>query len=116
MFVDDKKIIGNKIKQYRKLRNFTQAALAEAVNISEKHLSKIETGVHYPSIGIFFGICEILEIPVEEFSVKLPVVDANPKREELMKYILAVDETELEYILSLVKFTYNNYKINRKQK
>lgn len=116
MFIDDKKIIGLKIKHYRKLRNFTQAEIAEKVNISEKHLSKIETGVHYPSLAIFFNICEILEIPLGEFCINIPQEEEKAERVELFKDILALDDAETEFVLDAVKLLLAKYKINHKQK
>ncbi len=116
MFIDDKNIIGLKVKHYRKLRNLTQAELAEKANISEKHLSKIETGVHYPSLAIFFTICEILEIPLGEFCIKLPQDEENTVKFELFKNILTLNKAETEFVSEIVKLALNKYKINHKQK
>ena len=49
MIFDDKYFIGRKIKSFRKKRGLTQAELAEKIDLSEKHISKIEAGVHLPS-------------------------------------------------------------------
>ena len=47
MFYCDKKFIGNVIKTFRKKSKIKQSELAEKIGISEKHLSKIETGKNY---------------------------------------------------------------------
>ena len=37
-------LFGKKIKELRKKRNYTQAQLAEIVNVDDKHISCIESG------------------------------------------------------------------------
>ena len=41
MFYDDKKFIGNKLKQARLKSGLSQIQLAEKVGLSEKHVSNI---------------------------------------------------------------------------
>ena len=62
MIFDDKYFIGRKLKSFRKKRGLTQAELAEMVDMSEKHISKIEAGIHIPSISAFFKIVNELDI------------------------------------------------------
>ena len=112
--IEDKNLIGVKIKQYRKKRGMTQAYLSEKADISEKHLCKIETGVHYPSIAIFFKIREILDIPLEEFGIKINSSEENSIRDELLKYVFTLDDTETRFLLDFTKFTFENYKLKNK--
>lgn len=86
MIFDDKYFIGRKIKSFRKKRGLTQAELAEKIDLSEKHISKIEASIHVPSLSAFFKIAEALEIGMEEFGFELKT-DGNPDREELIKCI-----------------------------
>ncbi len=114
MFLDDKKLIGQKIKFYRKKRGMTQACLSEKAEISEKHLSKIETGIHYPSVAIFFKIREVLDIPLEEFGIKLNTSEENVLRDELLRCIFALNDTETKFLLNFTKLTFDNYRIKDK--
>ena len=41
-----KKELGLNVKKYRRLNNLTQEQLAEKGGIDNKHLSKIENGLH----------------------------------------------------------------------
>ena len=50
---NSKEKIGEKIKKVRMLRGITQHDLAEKVGLTEKQISKIETGVHYPKFQNF---------------------------------------------------------------
>lgn len=46
----DKKIIGQKISMLRKEKGMTQKELAEKLCVTDKSVSKWETGVHFPDI------------------------------------------------------------------
>lgn len=56
--------LGETIKKLRIARGMTQSKLAEAVNISDSHLSKIETGIKQPGIHTYLKIMEILEAEI----------------------------------------------------
>lgn len=56
------KYLGLKIKELRKSKGFTQSQLAEKINIDAKYLSRIETGLSYPSLKTIEKITEILHI------------------------------------------------------
>lgn len=55
------KAIGQRIKRIRKERDLTQEKLAETLDISTEHLSRIETGSYRPSLTLIEKISEILE-------------------------------------------------------
>lgn len=58
--------IGKFIAQCRKSKNLTQAQLAEKLNITDRAVSKWETGKSMPDSSIMLELCEILEITVNE--------------------------------------------------
>ena len=45
-------VTGKTIKELREKRSFTQKELAEKINVSDKTISKWETGKGLPDIGI----------------------------------------------------------------
>ena len=57
---------GRFIKACRKEKNLTQHEVAEKLNISEKTVSKWETGNGLPEVGLMLPLCELLEISVNE--------------------------------------------------
>ncbi len=61
-FFDKYKMIGLNIAYYRKLRNLTQENLAEAIDIDQTHLSKIERAAVGISLDNLFKIARVLEI------------------------------------------------------
>lgn len=58
--------IGKFIAQCRKDKGFTQAALAEKLGITDRAVSKWETGKSLPDASLMLQLCELLEINVNE--------------------------------------------------
>ena len=58
--------IGRFIKAIRKEKNLTQREVAEKLGISEKTISKWETGNGLPEVSLMLPLCELLEISVNE--------------------------------------------------
>lgn len=58
--------IGKFIAQCRKEKKLTQAQLAEKLNITDRAVSKWETGKSMPDSSIMLEVCEILGITVNE--------------------------------------------------
>ena len=54
------------IAYYRKDRGLSQSELAERVNISRTHMSRIETADCAVSLDVVFDICDALEIKLVE--------------------------------------------------
>lgn len=63
--------LGLNIAYYRKMRGFSQIQLAEYVNISRTHMSRIETADCAVSLDVVFAICDILNIsPAQIFDFR----------------------------------------------
>ena len=58
--------IGKFIAERRKLANLTQAQLAEMLNITDRAVSKWETGKSLPDASIMLKLCGILKITVND--------------------------------------------------
>ena len=56
------KLLGLNIAYYRKKSGLSQSALAELINISRTHMSRIETADCAVSLDVVFDICDILHI------------------------------------------------------
>lgn len=57
---------GRFIAAMRKEQNLTQRQLADALNISDKTVSKWETGNGLPEVSLMLPLCEVLHITVNE--------------------------------------------------
>lgn len=56
------KQLGLNIAFYRKHRGLSQSRLAERVNISRTHMSRIETADCAVSLDVIFDICDALDV------------------------------------------------------
>ena len=59
---DKYKHLGLNIAYYRKAKNLSQDQLAEMINISRTHMSRIETAGCAVSLDVVFDICDVLEV------------------------------------------------------
>ena len=76
-----KSSFGQKLKQIRKAKNLTQEALAELAGINEKHISKIETGVYFPTYNTLNKILNALNLKVEDVGLDLSSLKTNRSEE-----------------------------------
>lgn len=60
------KNLGLNIAFYRKAQRFSQEQLAEMVNISRTHMSRIETAECAVSLDVLFDICDALNVPPQK--------------------------------------------------
>lgn len=56
------KFLGLNIAYYRKNRQLSQEQLAERINISRTHMSRIETADCAVSLDVVFNICDVLDV------------------------------------------------------
>ena len=80
----DQTRIGTFIAVLRKEKGLTQKELAEQIGISDKTVSKWETGNGMPDIAYLSPLCEVLDINVNELlsGEKLPSEEYLGKAEE----------------------------------
>ena len=56
----------NKLKVLRAIRNWSQADLAERLDVSRQTVNALETGKYDPSLPLAFKIARLFQMPVEE--------------------------------------------------
>ena len=81
--------IGKFIAACRKKANLTQMQLAEKLNITDRAVSKWETGKSMPDSAIMLPLCDILGITVNDL-MSGEVVNPEDYRRELEKNLLDV--------------------------
>ncbi len=68
---DKYKYLGLNIAYYRKEKGLSQSRLAEMINISRTHMSRIETADCAVSLDVVFEICDVLCIkPMKLFDFR----------------------------------------------
>ena len=82
--------IGKFIAERRKEKELTQKQLAEQLSVSDKAVSKWETGRSMPDNSILFELCKILDINVNELlsGEKLSDDNYHGKAEENMMTLM----------------------------
>ncbi len=78
--------IGKFIAERRKKVNLTQMQLAERLNITDRAISKWETGKSMPDSAIMLELCAILEISVNELlsGEKIDMENNDQKNEQIL--------------------------------
>jgi len=59
-------ILANNIRAERNRKNYTQAILAEKVNVSESTISLIERGKQTPSVFLVYDISSVLGVDIND--------------------------------------------------
>ena len=96
--------IGKFISERRKLKRLTQAQLAEKLDITDRAISKWETGKGMPDASIMLDLCNELEISVNELlsgeliemsnydkEVEKNLLDMVKQKEEADKRLLSME-------------------------
>ncbi len=90
----DQKRIGRFIAECRKNNNLTQMQLAEKMNVTDRAVSKWETGRAMPDSSIMLDLCKVLNITVNELlsGEKINMENYTDKKEK--KLVEMVREKE----------------------
>ena len=113
MLLEENKLnIGKKIREQRKRKHHTQFMLAEKVGLHEKQISRIESGLNYPTLISFIKILNILGMDLNDFSKK-EAIKNNPLRDDILNIIKNANDKELKIffdILNPLKKNLDNFK------
>ena len=95
--------IGKFIAQCRRNKKLTQSQLAEKLNITDRAISKWETGKGMPDSSIMLELCSELEITVNELlsGEKIEMDNYNKIAEENLVELKKLDETKNRMLLQL---------------
>ena len=102
MIYTDKKFVGKTLQNLRKRSGIKQSELAELIGISEKHLSKIETGKNFPSLDNFFKMAEILKFDLGDFGVKTGSCE-NEYSQTLLKLAFSASSSEAKSYCEIIE-------------
>ena len=97
--------IGKFIAECRKKKNLTQAQLAEILNVTDRAISKWETGKAMPDSNIMLELCYILGINVNELLCG-EIIDMEKKDEQLNELVFQMATNEERYHKRLLHSAY----------
>lgn len=108
-------IIGNNIKELRKINKMTQNDLAEKLNYSNKAVSRWESGEVIPDVQTLNNICEVFEIPIENiFKEHLPTEKVKKEYKFRMgnKMAITLLSVLLVWLIATVTYVYSRITFN----
>ena len=88
--------IGKFIAERRKKVGLTQMQLAEKLNITDRAVSKWETGKAMPDSNIMLDLCQVLGIKVNEL-LRGEIIEMEKKDEQLNELIFQMAKNEERY-------------------
>ncbi len=86
--------IGKYIAEKRKNLGMTQKQLAEKIGMSDKSVSKWERGVCLPDVSLYFDLCSLLGISINEFLAGEDIVHENIEKKSEENIISVVTESK----------------------
>ena len=101
--MDNKKLLGKRIKEIRKSYGYTQEKFSELIGIETSSLSGIESGRFFPSLHVLDKMSNVLNLPLVEFfnffSVNLP----ENLDDEISAIVKMQDKANKEIIYKILK-------------
>ena len=96
--------IGKYIAGKRKNLGLTQKQLAEKIGMSDKSVSKWERGICLPDVSLYFDLCSLLGISINEFLAGEDIVHENIEKKSEENIISVVTDSKrkqksLKYIV-----------------
>lgn len=98
-------LLGNKIKNLRKKRGITQEQLAEMVDRSKNHISKIELGLTNPPVSLIFDIFDKLGVKSSQLFVTDDIVadyNSSDFYAEVSKIVDSIIKNKAKEVLSII--------------
>lgn len=95
--------IGRFIAENRKAKGFTQIEFAEKLGVSNKSVSRWETGKNMPDVSLFLPICDVLDISVNELIIGERITTKeNKKVDEFLIETIKVSNKKLQTAQMLI--------------
>lgn len=100
--MDNKKLLGKRIKELRKNKGLTQEKLAELIDIETSSLSGIESGRHFPSLPTLERIATQLNVEIKMLFDYNHLKPIDEIKQEIIKNIDNLSEEKLNFIYTML--------------
>jgi transcriptional regulator with XRE-family HTH domain len=98
-----KQLLGCRIRYMRKRSKFSQENLAELLGIDPNSVSRIECGVHYPSLDTLEKISNILNVEMHEFFQFRGTDNVREMRTFLIQTASEIGEEKLDEVVRVIR-------------
>lgn len=95
--------LGKRISNFRNKAGISQEELGERVNLSRKHISRIESGKKVPSLDTIVDIANALKVSTDDLLVDSLRHSVSTADSELHRLLLDCNATEEEILTRTVK-------------
>lgn len=96
--MDNKKLLGKRIKELRKEAGLTQERLAEMINIEPTSLSGIESGRHFPSLPTLEKIANNLKVELKVLFEFNHLQSIEQMKRNIVNNIDSLSENKIKFI------------------
>lgn len=101
--MDEKKLIGRRIKELRKSKGLSQEKLAEKAETSPNYLSRMERGTENPTLDMLIKLTNALEVEMWEMFDFGHVVSQKELKETFQRFLKTTDEATLRLALKILR-------------
>ena len=101
--MDDKILIGRRIKEIRKSKGLSQEKLAEKAGTSPNYLSRMERGTENPTLDMLIKLADALEVEMWELFDFGHVKGHKELKESIQGLIKTTDEPKLRLALKVIR-------------
>ena len=105
--MDNKILLGKRIKELRKRNGFTQDYLAEKLSIEPRQLSKLETGRNYSSFETTIALLKTFNITFEELTNFEHLKTDENLKAKMFEELNRLDSEKLRYLYKITRNVFN---------
>ena len=98
MKMNDKELLGLKIRTIRKNKKITQEMLSEKIDISPRQMVKIEMGQAYPSLETLKKIASALNVPIQSLFENDYYESPEILKEKIRQKLESLDEKNIRFL------------------
>ncbi len=94
--------IGDKLQKYRKEANLTQEQLSELADVSQKHISRLERGLHVPHFDMIIKIAKALNVSTDAFVEDFSADNINIFLQNIKSDVEGMSQNQLSLIKDFI--------------
>lgn len=98
-----KKYFGQRLKELRKSKNYTQEQLAEKIGMDTQNLCKMENGNHFPQFKNLYKIAQALEIDIKDLFDYNHFDSKEQLKSKIISFLDIAQEKDVELIYKIIK-------------
>jgi putative transcriptional regulator len=73
--------VNNRLRELRAARRWSQADLADRLDVSRQTINAVETGRYDPSLPLAFKLAALFELPIESVFLPGSAADGHPDKQ-----------------------------------